>query len=124
MIKQKKIEAVAFIPHTVPRKIQFLKEYERLLNLGLPKIEIVKAYKNNIFVPQKSLSKLEDRITNAKETIFIMQEKKSYKNILLIDDAAGSGASMNETALKMKEVKIATKTVYGFVIVGSLRDLM
>ncbi|OGK41160.1 hypothetical protein A3A74_02345 [Candidatus Roizmanbacteria bacterium RIFCSPLOWO2_01_FULL_35_13] len=121
LIKLKNIEAIAFIPHTIPRKIQFLKEYELMLNLTLPKVEIVKAYKNNIFVAQKSLSKLEDRIINARETIFIEQKKRSYKNILLIDDAAGSGASMNETAQKLKESKIATIAVYGFVIVGSLK---
>jgi len=50
LIKLKNIEAIAFIPHTIPRKIQFLKEYELMLNLTLPKVEIVKAYKNNIFV--------------------------------------------------------------------------
>ncbi|OGK15446.1 hypothetical protein A2774_05090 [Candidatus Roizmanbacteria bacterium RIFCSPHIGHO2_01_FULL_39_12c] len=97
LIKQKKIDAISFIPHTIPRKIQFLKEFERLTNLEWPKITIVKAYKNNIFVAQKSLAKLEDRIINARDTIFITSEIRTFKNVLLIDDAAGSGASMTGT---------------------------
>lgn len=121
LINQKQIDAIAFIPHTIPRKIQFLKEFERDLLLQLPKIDIVKAYKGNVYVAQKSLARLEDRIINAKETIFVTKIARSYRNILLIDDAAGSGASMNETAKKMKEGRIAKGAVYGVVIVGSLK---
>jgi len=44
LIKEEKINAVGFVPPTVPRQIQFVKELERILNLGLPKIQIVKAY--------------------------------------------------------------------------------
>ncbi len=120
-INKHHIDAIAFIPHTIPRKAQFLKEFERLLDLYLPKIGIVKAYKNNLYIAQKSLSKLEDRVYNARETIVIIKSQQHYKNILLFDDAAGSGASMNETAKKLKDAGIATKNVYGLVIVGSMK---
>lgn len=48
--------------------------------------------KTEIIVPQKILSKLEDRIENASGTI-ILTESGKYRNILLIDDAVGPGAS-------------------------------
>lgn len=40
--------------------------------------------------------------------------------LLLIDDAVGSGATLNETAKKLKQMGIA-KRVYGFAVVGSLK---
>ena len=50
-----------------------------------------------MIVPQKTLSKIEDRIENAKQTI-IVSDVRSYNNVLIIDDAIGSGATINETA--------------------------
>src|SRR3989339_1321323 len=42
LIKEKHIDAIAFIPPTIPRKIQFQKELEKLLTLKIPKFNIVK----------------------------------------------------------------------------------
>ena len=118
LIKKFKIDAIAFIPPTVKREIQFMKELERNLITNLPKISIVKV-KTDIMVPQKSLNKLEDRIENAKETI-IVDEKNTYDKILIIDDAIGSGATLNETAAQIKNKKIAKKVI-GLAITGSFK---
>lgn len=72
-------------------------------------------------VPQKTLTKLEDRIENAKNTIFV-DDRQVHDNILLIDDAVGSGATLNETALQIKRKKLCTGKIYGLAIVGSFKD--
>lgn len=113
------IDAVSFIPPTIPRNIQFTKELEKLFNLNLPKVALTKAYVGDIPVAQKTLSKLEERVENASRTIFVKGTGK-YKNILLVDDAIGSGSSLNETAKKLKEEGIA-EHVIGFAIVGSYK---
>lgn len=117
--KAEKINAVAWVPHSLPRKIPFLKELEQQLHLSQPKVEIVKAYSGQVPVAQKTLAKLEDRITNASQTIVVKPTKVDYKNILLIDDAVGSGATMQEAARKLKAK--GAKRVIGFAIVGSYK---
>lgn len=124
LIKEYKIQAIVYVPHSVPRKIQFLKEYKVGLKLNLPEINLVKVYKGEVVVAQKSLSKLKDRIENARETILIdMREqgiKNRYRSVLIIDDAIGSGASMNEVAKKLKQKKMAEKVI-GFSLIGSYK---
>ncbi len=117
-IKKKNIDAVGFIPATVKREVQFMKVFQEVLNLKLPIIEIKKA-KTEIITPQKTLSKLQDRIENATNTIFVT-EKKQYKNILLLDDAVGSGATLNQVACKVKKV-VGAKNVYGLALTGSIK---
>jgi hypoxanthine-guanine phosphoribosyltransferase len=119
LIEKYKISAIVFVPPTVKREIQFMKELENNLNLNLPKINIAKI-RTEVVVPQKTLNKLEDRIENAKGTFFI-EEAKKYKNILLIDDAVGSGATFNEIALKIKNKGIASGKIIGLAITGSLK---
>ncbi|KKP38472.1 MAG: hypothetical protein UR28_C0016G0025 [Candidatus Peregrinibacteria bacterium GW2011_GWF2_33_10] len=119
LIKEKHIDAIAFIPPTIPRKIQFQKELEKLLTLKIPKFNIVKIL-NQIPIAQKTLNKLEDRIENVETTIFI-DDKKSYKNILLIDDAVGSGATLNETAKKIREKNLVKANLIGLALVGSFK---
>ena len=92
---------------------------ERSLNLNLKNINLEKI-KNKFIVPQKTLFKLEDRIENARETIIVDGNNK-HKNILLIDDAVGSGATLNETALQIRKKKICTGKIYGLAIVGSFK---
>ena len=117
-IKKKNIDAVGFIPATVKREVQFMKVFQEILNLKLPIIEIKKA-KTEIITPQKTLNKLQDRIENATNTIFVT-EKKQYKNILLLDDAMGSGATLNQVACKIKKV-VEAKNVYGLALTGSIK---
>lgn len=119
LIRQESIDAIGFIPPTLPRVIQFQKEIERLFHTSLPKIEIVKVT-NDIPVAQKTLSKLSDRVENASTTI-IVPASTTYKNILLIDDALGSGATLNETARKIKDRGRVTNNIIGLAITGSFK---
>lgn len=114
------IDAIGFLPHSILRKVQFLKEYAKRLNLPLTKIDMVKAYPGKIRVAQKTLGKLEERVRNARETIFVSRGNTKFKNVLLIDDAVGSAATLNETAKKIKQLGMAKK-VYGFAVVGSIK---
>lgn len=118
IIKKHNIDAIGFIPWTVKREVQFMKVLERELKLNIKIISIEKV-KTEIIVPQKTLSKLKDRIENAKNTI-IVTEKGQYSNILLIDDAVGSGATLNETAKQIKDKKIS-KEIIGLAITGSFK---
>jgi predicted amidophosphoribosyltransferase len=47
-------------------------------------------------------------------------QQKSYNHILIIEDAVGSGATINEIAIKLKQKKIATK-ITGSAITGSFK---
>lgn len=114
------IDAVGYLPHSILRRVQFLKEFAKRLNLPLPKLELAKAYPGKIRVAQKTLGKLEERIKNARETIFVEKIGARFKKVLLIDDAVGSAATLNETAQKIKHLGIAQK-VYGYAVVGSLK---
>ena len=118
IINEYHIDAVAFIPPTVMRKTQLMTFIAKKLRLGLPVIQI---NKNTGLVPvqQKSLKKVEDRVVNASKTIAI-SNSAHYKNVLLIDDVTGSGATLNETAKKLLSQDMAEK-VYGFTVVGSAK---
>ncbi len=116
LVQKFSVEAVGFVPPTVKRETQLMKELEKQLSLPIPTLSLVKV-KTPVAVAQKTLTKLEDRIENARDTI-IVDDSRKYKNILLIDDALGSGATMNETARKIKKQGVA-KTVIGLAITGS-----
>ena len=118
LIKEKKIDAVGFIPPTIKRHLQFMQVLQKGLNLPLPHIDIVKV-SGAIPVPQKALNKIEDRIINAQVSI-IVKDTRKFNKILLIDDAVGSGATINETAVKLK-FKETAKTVIGLAITGSFK---
>lgn len=120
IIVENKIQAVAFIPHSIPRKLPFLKILKKQLNLNLPMIDLVKAYSGELPVAQKSLPKLSERIKNARETILVKNNEINFNKILLIDDAVGSGATLNESAAKIKKISSQT-VVFGYAIVGSMK---
>ena len=119
LIKKFAVDGIGFIPPTVKREVQLMKEMEKNLHLNLRKISIFKV-KTEIAVPQKTLNKLEDRIENAKKTI-ILSDSGQYNNILLIDDAVGSGATLNETAAQIRKADICKGKIIGLVIAGSLK---
>ncbi|HAR99588.1 MAG: hypothetical protein US57_C0003G0056 [Candidatus Moranbacteria bacterium GW2011_GWC2_37_73] len=118
IIQKYNIDGIGFIPPTVKREVQLMKELEKNLHEHVRRVSIVKI-KTEIIVPQKTLTKLSDRIENAKNTI-IVDERAAFKNILLIDDAVGSGATLNETALQIKQKGIAKKVI-GLSITGSFK---
>ena len=116
LMKKFIVDAVGFIPPTVKREVQLMKELERQLNLSSPNISLVKV-KTPIVVPQKTLTKLPDRVENARSTIMV-NDTRSFNSLLLIDDALGSCSTLNETAQKIKKQKVAKKVV-GLAITGS-----
>ncbi|MDQ3015355.1 MAG: winged helix-turn-helix transcriptional regulator [Bacteroidota bacterium] len=118
LIKREHIKAVGFIPPTIKREVQIMKVLEKDLNLVLPGVKIIKI-KGDIVIPQKALNKLEDRIENARSSIFI-EEIRHYNTILLIDDAVGSGATLNETAIKLKSQGLAQRVI-GYAVTGSFK---
>lgn len=119
LISEWNIQAVAFIPHSIPRKLPLLPTLASELGLSLPLITIEKLYAGKIKVPQKSLSKLQDRVENAQKTLYVKGEVP-WDRVLLIDDAVGSGATFNEVAQKIKS-QYKTVFVAGFAIVGSYK---
>ena len=119
IIRENKIDGVLFIPPTVKREVQFMRELESELNLPVRILAVAKV-KTEITVPQKTLSKLEDRIENAKRTIAV-DDTGFYTNILLIDDAVGSGATLNETARQIRRKGICKGKIIGLAITGSYK---
>lgn len=119
IVRKFNIDGVLFIPPTVRREVQFMKELENRLRLPLRTVTVGKV-RTDIVVPQKTLTKLVDRIENARHTI-IVEDKKSYKNILLVDDAVGSGATINETAKQIKKKELCRGKIIGLAITGSFK---
>lgn len=118
IIKEFKIQAVGFVPPTVKRRVQFMEIFEQKLKLDLPKIKIEKIIYDTP-VQQKSLKDKNDRLENATKTFYVPDQSK-YLRVLLIDDFVGSGATLNQIALKVKENQIA-RNVVGLAITGSFK---
>lgn len=96
-----------------------MRELEKNLHLKIRIVSVVKI-KTEVAVPQKTLNKLSDRVENARKTI-IVNDKNEYKNILLLDDAVGSGATLNETAAQIRVKVIAKGKIIGLAIIGSFK---
>lgn len=117
-IQKNSIQAVSFVPPTVPRKTQFQTELKKYLQLALPHIEVYKL-KTPILVPQKTLSLPEDRIVNS-QTTFVVPQTIEVANILLIDDFAGSGATLNFIAQKLRQKnRVKNCQIYGLALCGT-----
>jgi hypothetical protein len=117
-IEENNIDAVAFVPPTIRREVQIMKFMQQKLNLNLPHIDIQKI-SGIIPIPQKSLSKMNERIRNAENT-FAVVDNRQFKHVLLIDDAVGSGSTLNQIAEKIKN-KNVSKKVTGIAVVGSFK---
>lgn len=116
LCKHLAIDAALFVPPTIKREVQLMKFLQTHINLSLPMLKVRKI-SGIIPVPQKSLTKLEERITNAQIT-FAVAEDRVFNHVLLIDDAVGSGATVNEIAGKLKQKGVADK-VSALAITGS-----
>lgn len=122
IIKKYEIGAVAYIPPTVPRPVQFMDELAARLNLQLTEIKLVKVVPGDIPIPQKTLSSLEERVINARDSIYLKDNTAlGYNNVLLIDDVVGSGASFHETAKKLSYANIGKHNLIAFGLVGNLK---
>lgn len=114
------IKMVGFVPPTIDRKVQFMDVFESKLGLDLVSLRISKS-SGDIKIPQKTLRKLEDRIMNAKKTISVAPSQEIIGNVLIIDDATGSGATLNETARKVRAISGKKFKIFGYSIVGSYK---
>lgn len=119
LVGRLKIGSVGFAPPTVRREVQLMSELKKGLALPLRMIKIQKL-RTEMMIPQKTLVRLEDRIDNAANTI-VVAEKEKHNNVLLIDDAVGSGATLNETAKQMREKGLVKGKIIGLSIVGSYK---
>lgn len=119
LMKKYSIDGVLFVPPTVKREVQLMKELEKYLKLPTRTLSVTKV-KTQIAVAQKTLSKLEDRVENAKKTI-VVEDTGAYKNILLIDDAVGSGSTLNETAAQIRKKGLCRGKIIGLAIAGSFK---
>lgn len=117
-IQNSNIQAVGFVPPTIKRETQLMKFIENSVKTNLPILQI-KKMSGIIPVPQKSLNKLEERINNA-DTTFGVFGNTNYETVLLIDDAVGSGATINQITKKLIDKNVA-KNVIGLAIVGSYK---
>ena len=115
-----KIESVIFTPHSIPRTVSFLKEFRRFLALPYHGMTLNKVFAGKTPIAQKSLAKLSDRIENANNTLFLTDENYNFKRLLVIDDAVGSGATLNAIAYKLK-TQAKAEFVCGYAITGSLK---
>jgi hypothetical protein len=118
LIQDKNIDAIVFVPPTINRKIQIMDVMQKQLSIDKPIFKVEKI-KTQIIVPQKALSKIFERVANARNT-FVIPTQKKYNHILIIDDAIGSGATINEIAIKIKDKKLANK-ITGLAITGSYK---
>jgi len=96
-----------------------MQELEKNLNVVIRSLKVTKV-KTPITVPQKTLSKLQDRVSNASQTI-IVEDSGNFSNVLIIDDAVGSGATMNEVAKQIDKKGICSGKVVGLAITGSFK---
>jgi hypoxanthine-guanine phosphoribosyltransferase/DNA-binding Lrp family transcriptional regulator len=123
LIKSENIGAVLFVPPTLRRKVQFMKVLQGGLDLNLPIIE-AKKITGEIRVAQKSLSKLSDREENARNTIFLSKQVSPETNILIIDDAVGSGATFQEIARKYRTQNPGKYKIIALAITGSANGIV
>lgn len=118
-IEQGGFDAIALTPPSINRKWQILELLDSLLKTKLPHIHLVKRSASNILIPQKSLRSPNERIENAQKTIYIAETKiPQYQKVLLIDDFVGSGATLQETAKKLKWA--GCQQVVGLAFFGNL----
>ncbi len=117
LVRKNNYDAIGIVPWSIERKNQLLKILKnKLKNLFIPFVKIIKYYSSWIPIPQKTLKTREQRILNAKNTIFIDDRNISnYKKILLIDDFVWSWSTLNETAKKLKEQWVETVDWLAFV---------
>lgn len=120
LIEKYEIGLICFVPPTVERKVQFLEVLQMGLKLKLPQVLALKVA-SLTKVPQKTLRKLEDRILNAQTTIAVDPSQKINSNVLIIDDATGSGATLNEIAKKIRKIAPKEIKIIGYSVVGSFK---
>ncbi len=119
LIGRENFDMIGLIPHSISRKSDFLQTTLNFLDLKpKPKSVFKKVFLEHV-VAQKTLKSKEDRQKNAEETLFLNMNTFPNK-ILLIDDACGSGSTLNIAAKKISKISPSTK-IYGITFVGSIK---
>ena len=119
LVQKERFKMIAVVPHSVPRKKDFLMTTLNFINIEPAPQKLFDKIFQDHAVAQKTLKSKEERQQNAAETLFLRDIEIPAK-ILLIDDACGSGATLNIAAQKIRERFPKTK-VYGITFVGSLK---
>ncbi len=114
--KKYSIDAVAFVSPTVQRQEQLMSRLENGVATELPRVKVYKVGAR-MLIAQKTLKSLKDRILNAQQT-FVVESSKKYENVLIIDDALDSGATLQEISKQIIQKKLSKKC-YGLVLVAS-----
>jgi DNA-binding transcriptional ArsR family regulator len=117
MITRGGYDAVAFVPPTIPRTVQFIDMLRKSLSVSreIPILKITR----DIRIPQKSLKNLSDRISNAESTFVVPVNGSNVASMLIIDDFTGSGSTLNVLAGIMRRQGVAD-AVDGLTITGSM----
>ena len=118
LIHRKEFDLIGLIPHSVPRKKDFLETTINFLHITpQPRKLFTKMFADHV-VAQKTLKSKEERQVNAEKTLFL-KEESIPETVLLIDDACGSGATLNVAAQKIKQ-RFPNAKVYALTFVGSM----
>ena len=120
LISKHDIKYIGYIPPTIDRKLQFMDVLKDTLQLSKHPI-LINKFPSPTKVAQKTLKKLEDRIENAAGTIIVKPTQKIDGNVLLIDDATGSGATLNEVSKKIRKLATEKIKIIGYSVIGSYK---
>jgi predicted amidophosphoribosyltransferase len=118
-IARENFDLIGTIPHSVPRKKDFLNTTLGHCQLTISPQKIFAKVFMDAPVAQKTLKSKTERTANAEQTLFLTQ-KNFPRKILLIDDACGSGATLAIAAEKIKKVSPHTE-IHALTFVGSLK---
>lgn len=120
-IQHLQIDALCFAQPTAKRSMQLMDYAKDVLIPTLPRIGIKKV--KGYFPPQKTLKHRSDRIWNAQNSFELERwQIHTYKNVLIIDDAVWSGATLNEIWTKLLNAWVA-KHVYWFSMIGTANGI-
>jgi predicted amidophosphoribosyltransferase len=122
LIVKFKCDAVIWVPHTIKRRVPLQDFLAKELKLCIPIIPVTKIVIKDI-VPQKTLSELNRRLENATLTNHVTESVdtlKRYTNVLIIDDAIGSGATIQAIGCNLKNLN-QHLNIFALAIVGSYK---
>lgn len=127
LIDHKKIDTIIMTPNNAQRKtnvneviLAYIRENTDLSWMNVYPYESITVNNFPERQTQKSIRWVCARMTNA-EKLFDCTSITTWNNILLIDDAFGSGATMNMISKKIKK-NLPHCTITGFALIGSMKQ--
>lgn len=130
IIRAFSVKNVVWLPHTINRKIQLIDSLQVKISLTSSanhNIKEIKASKRQdiVLIPQKSISSLDERLTNADMTLTVdsshLLNVDMKSSILVIDDSIGSGASIRAISHKLRQQRFKNARIIGYAITGSMK---